>query len=412
MKILIVDDEKNKAQKLIRYLMESCDIQRDDIIFVQCSKQARQELKNTYFNLLILDVVLPFMPEDDPHESVSVELLEEIHVQGNLIKPRQIIGLTAYDNLSEAVTEKFTNALWTIIKYDQTCDDWLLRVKKCILYISNCINEVQNINYKIDLCVVVALHDPELQAILNLDWNWEPAEPIDDSTFVHYGNFLSNQINYRVAAVAAPRMGMLSTAILSSTLINILRPKFLVMAGICAGIKNKINIGDIIFADSCWDWQSGKRVSDGINSKFSISPHQLAVPQYVCTRVKELENDLLVWSNIRKKWPNPPNTILQLKTGPIASGSAVLADNQVVETIKDQHRNLLGIEMEVYGLYAAAFASSRLKPTTFAMKSVCDYADESKCDDFQKYAAYTSASAIKEFFERYMTDIINHAGRF
>jgi hypothetical protein len=47
------------------------------------------------------------------------------------------------------------------------------------------------------------------------------------------------------------------------------------MCGICAGVKGKVNIGDIVFADPVWDYQSGKFIKEDGVAKFSISPHQL-----------------------------------------------------------------------------------------------------------------------------------------
>lgn len=90
----------------------------------------------------------------------------------------------------------------------------------------------------------------------------------------------------------------------------------------------------------------------------------------------------------------------------LASGSAVLADSEALEDIKRQKRELIGIEMEVYGLYAAARAASSPRPSAFALKSVCDFADPDKKDAMQKFAAYTSASVMTELFERYGVDLI------
>jgi nucleoside phosphorylase len=64
-----------------------------------------------------------------------------------------------------------------------------------------------------------------------------------------------------------------------------------------------------------------------------------------------------------------------------------------------------GIEMEAYGLYAAAAQSGSPRPTAFALKSVCDFADEQKDDKWQAYAAYTSAEIFRTFAERYFTEI-------
>jgi nucleoside phosphorylase len=65
------------------------------------------------------------------------------------------------------------------------------------------------------------------------------------------------------------------------------------------------------------------------------------------------------------------------------------------------HRELIGVEMEIYGLYAAANNSSNPRPKVFALKSVCDFADSEKDDKAHKYAAYTSARVLEALMERY-----------
>ncbi|TGD94956.1 hypothetical protein EU555_30015 [Methylobacterium nonmethylotrophicum] len=180
------------------------------------------------------------------------------------------------------------------------------------------------------------------------------------------------------------------------------RPRFIVMAGICAGVEGKVNYGDVILADPTWDYQSGKRVKDKEVTSFSIAPKQISAPNIVTSRVELLRRDASVWSDIKRGWQSAPQHDLRLVVGPLASGSAVLADGQAVQDIKLQHRNLVGIEMEAYGLYDAAAYAPNPQPNAIAFKSVCDFADPDKKDSWQAYASYTSAQTVRVFFERYM----------
>ena len=128
------------------------------------------------------------------------------------------------------------------------------------------------------------------------------------------------------------------------------------MTGICAGIKEQCELGDIVFASSAWDWQSGKStVEDGV-SKFLIEPHQIQVSSFVTARIMELRNNDSLFAEIRQKWPSDkPNTPLKLRVGPVVSGSSVFANTDQVEQVVEQHRKLAGIDMEIYGVYASAF---------------------------------------------------------
>ena len=79
-----------------------------------------------------------------------------------------------------------------------------------------------------------------------------------------------------------------------------------------------------------------------------------------------------------------------------------LSAKQLAERAKkggpEAERDLL----EVYGLFGAADDAPVPSPKAFALKSVCDFADEHKNDDLQSYAAYTSARALQVFMETYL----------
>ena len=47
--------------------------------------------------------------------------------------------------------------------------------------------------------------------------------------------------------------------------------------------------------------------------------------------------------------------------------------------------------MEAYGVCAAANIAVELPPKVLILKSVCDFADVEKNDDWQDYASFTSA---------------------
>lgn len=93
-----------------------------------------------------------------------------------------------------------------------------------------------------------------------------------------------------------------------------------------------------------------------------------------------------------------------MHVGPIASGAAVLADGLTAVNIRGQHRELLGIEMETYGVYVAAEEAPSPRPSYFSLKSVVDFADGKKNDKYQRYASYTSAKALKYFTENYLLE--------
>ena len=90
--------------------------------------------------------------------------------------------------------------------------------------------------------------------------------------------------------------------------------------------------------------------------------------------------------------------------GSVVSGAAVVTDSEIVKDIlKEQSRDILAVEMEIYGMYYAANWAIKPRPRYLALKSISDFADEKKSDDYHQYASYTSAKIFeilaKEYFE-------------
>lgn len=400
MKILIVDDTLKRYARLLPKLQE-LEVQRSDIDLVSSISDARVKLENYRYDLLILDILVPEWPESDESSQYSIDLLTELHLGDDLIKPRQIVGITGDLSGMATASRQFQEYTWVVVEYSASNDEWVNRIIKCVSYLKQSSSvPLEENTYHTDLAIICALEKPELEEVLKLPWNWQSPRPINDLVFVHDGHLVSNGRTIRVSACFAPRMGMVASALHAATMISALRPKIIAMCGICAGVRSKTKIGDIILADPAWDFQSGKRVKDGSSTKFSIAPHQLPIAAKIRTHVEQLRGDRTSLAEIYTKFgsdaPNAPSIVI----GPLASGSAVLADGQIIEDIKLQHRELVGVEMEAYGVYAAAHAASP-QPLYFALKSVCDFADPDKADNGQRFAAYTSASVLQLLMERY-----------
>jgi nucleoside phosphorylase len=204
-------------------------------------------------------------------------------------------------------------------------------------------------------------------------------------------------------------MGMVSTALLSQTLISQFSPKAIAMTGICAGVEGKVKGGDILFADPVWDYQSGKLVAaPGGGTMLKIDPTQHQADPVVKSNVENLFNEeLMIQIYKGYKGDKSQLQVPNLLVGPVASGSMVLSDGQTMKKIQDQHRKLIGVEMEVFGLYAAAHCAPNPRPAVFALKSVCDFGDPEKNDIYQQYASYTSAKALQILMESKASAIIS-----
>ena len=225
--------------------------------------------------------------------------------------------------------------------------------------------------------------------------------------FVRDGHVEVDGQTLSVCVTAVNRMGMVATALRASSLIETLRPRLLAMTGICAGVRGKVRIGDVLFADPAWDFQSGRRVREHGNPRLAIRPHHLPAPQRIRSLFEQLRDDRDALARMVADFPGDAPAISRIVPGPVASGSAVLADGEIIQEIKDeQHQELTGVDMEIYGLYAAAHSADSTQPLFFALKGVCDYADPDKEDVDQHYAAYASARVLQLLIERYGRQLV------
>jgi nucleoside phosphorylase len=351
---------------------------------------------------------LPEVLEEDPSLDVVKLLLEDLQDDRlELQKPKLMVGFSAYESYIAEVQTLQAFESMVFHHYDENADSWLHGILNCVKYLINLESGKKAEVETVDLCIIAALYTPEFTSVLDLPWSWGEPELLDQCTSIRRGSFTSSNKTYSVVAAHSLRMGMVAATILATKLISLCRPRFLVMPGICAGVPGKTNYGDILLANPSWDYQCGKRLTNEDGSQFYIAPHQLHVSEWVEVRALQLSRTSGLLAKIKNDWPaDKPDTELRLHSGPVGCGSAVLADYAIVEDIiENQQRTLLGIEMEIYGVYSAANSSPEPKPITFSMKSVCDHADNQKNDKYQKYAAYTSAQAIRVFFESYMSDI-------
>ncbi|MCA0301880.1 MAG: histidine kinase [Proteobacteria bacterium] len=400
-RILIVEDETEKLGKIMDVIGSTKDSHLIRCSEVRDAMGARRLLEREQYDLLIVDLRIPNRIGEPAEAAQGAELLREVCARDKYHRPYHIIGITAYSESYESSFELFSDQVWAILRYDIKEDGWARQLRNKLSYLlssKQLLRFSDGKTYETDLAIITAL-DSELAAVRRLPADWQEHKVPHDSTRYFTGVFSSASRNISVVAAAAPRMGMAMSAVLASKLITNFRPRYLCMCGIAAGVKGRTNLGDILAVDPSWDWGSGKRLVDKDGKAcFSPAPNQLPLEPRIRDRLKAYVDRTSVLHDIQKAWPGAEvGHALRLHVGPVASGAAVLADPNVVGSVKDQQRQLIGIEMEVYGVLTATENCGEPRPIGFALKSVCDFGDAEKSDDFQPYAAYTSAQFLYKF---------------
>lgn len=406
--ILIVEDSAEKASIIRDFIctLEYVDANKIDV--VTDARTARERLGQKSFHLLILDVQIPKVFGGDlPTKDGGIELLASLSKSGRVNLPLHVIGLTAYDDAIDLAAAPFAEQLWGLLKYTQDGDGWRRQLRTKIDYLTSAIQaSTFNARYMFDVAIVTALLDPEFAAIKRLDYNWEPLSLKDDITEYQVGSVLRDTKTLKIVAASAAQMGMAASAVLASKIIYRFRPRIIAMTGITAGIKDKANIGDVLAADSSWDYGSGKFVAKGKTRQFLPDPRQVDISGALQEQLLALSQRQEVFDQIKREWPgSKPEESLKLVVGPLPSGAAVVADPLVVKQLKDRNRKMIGLDMEGYSIFLAAKYASKPYPEPLVIKSVTDFADESKgeLDHLRPYAAFTSAKTL-DFIIRNLFD--------
>lgn len=398
--ILLLEDDPAKKGKLLSLLQEKGLFGRLDVAI--CTNQALGLIEERpQYDLLIADVVVPADFTGDKDERNCIDFFNSIDetISPNK-KPLYSLPISASQNLNGSAHEFFRCRPWGILQYSENNDDCLNALQSIAEWILNDKTQRDQRN-QCDVFILTALSHPEYSAIEQLDFDWGPLEPLDRTQLIRYGTLKVGERTVRIGAAFCARMGTVAAATLTTKAALRLNPRLIIMAGICAGLEGKAEIGDVIAADVSWDWQSGKYIDKNGEEVFESSPHHINIDEELRNNLIIFKRDASFWSSLSILAKQYSLSAPKLVTAPMATGSSVLADVRVSERIRAvQHRNVTGLDMETYGVYAAA-ASTITDVDFISLKSVCDNGDKKKDDKFQEYASTVSAKAVEQFIRHY-----------
>ena len=403
---MLLEDDPSKKNRLLALLHERKDLFAR-VETALCTADAIRLMTERTFDLLIADVVVPSELGGDRSEGNCIAMFEQIDDGvGDLHRPAYALPMSASSELTASAHEFFRGRPWGILQYTDVSDDCLFSVEKVANYVLRQKAHLPQ-DAGCDVLLMTALMEPEFTALETLPLAMEPLEPLDDSHMVRHAKFDVGGRPIRIAAAFCPRMGPVAAAILATKAMLKLKPRLVIMAGICAGIPGRANVGDVVAAEISWDWQSGKYIDKLGSEAFEIAPHQLVLDDRSRNQLILLKRDVGFWNSLamaagKYKLPAP-----HLVLGPMATGASVLADARVAERIKSsQHKNVVGLDMETYGVFAAV-NSCDPSAKVISMKAVCDKGDMKKDDEYQEYAAGVSAAAVMRFLEKYSLPLLD-----
>ncbi len=241
-------------------------------------------------------------------------------------------------------------------------------------------------SHKNTIVVLTAL-DEELDYLYEeAEINWVGLKVSQDGLSYRRGQITGDT---DIFAASARSMGMIATAILATKAFTEWRPTVAAMIGICAGRKDKgVSIGDIVVSNQCFHYQFGSFEKGNIRRELRVENTEAQVIDVV----EHLSRRTRLLAEIQESPPRgfkKPKTILQCHVGPMASADLVVKDVSKFGEAIEADRKTVAVDMESYAfMRAARLANIRW---SFVIKSVSDFADIDKDDEFREYAKYTAA---------------------
>lgn len=401
-RVLIVEDNPGKAREVRDLLIEDEGLDDQDLEFAADVKSALSLLAGARYDLLVLDVAIPQREGGEVLRDGGLRLLEEVQRRKKFNVPTQIVAVTAFDEILLNTRENFERSGVLLVKYDAGDPDWKRTLRSIVARMLEEIESRADVGaeFRSDACVVCALADPELAAMLNLPYDWHELAHAGDPCSYWEGTVVLNGQKRRVIAAAASEMGQAASAVMASKMIEIFRPRMIAMVGIAAGIPGRVELGDVVVADPTWEYAAGKLVNSVVGTEFEQLPRQLALDPFLRQRVEKICLDPLLAAQCRTEYPSaPPDGEPVVHRGALATGPYVVASEEYRNRLNDQHRKLLAIDMEMYGVYVAGELAREPRPTVLGVKGICDFADSNKSDSCQHYAAFMAAHVFRLILE-------------
>lgn len=395
--ILLVEDSDDKARLVGEAIAAVSAAAARGVERRATIVDAFAAMQQRHYDVLILDLQVPMRAGEEPAQDGGLRLLDLLQ-RGRANYPDHVVGLTAYDELVALHETHFRSELMYLVKYDRSSNTWSDAIGRKILAVERSKAPSSDGGYDYDVAVITALHRVEMEAVLAWPVAWTELTAAGDDSVYHRAEVARDGGHrpLRVVAAAALDMGMPAATALAMKMAITFRPRYLAMAGIAAGVG--CGPGDILVADSAWDYGSGKYRETGDGAReFLPAPTHVSVHPRLRARLVEFASRDQVRRDIQARWPGAwLQHQLEVKVGPIGSGAAVIDSAVMVEEVKGQHRKVIGIEMETFGVFTAARACPAPRPQVLSIKSVSDFGAQ-KTDDYQRLAAFTSAQFLLEF---------------
>lgn len=288
-----------------------------------------------------------------------------------------------------------------------------LSLENCVQSYSSIAQRIIDIFYNEEIARIESL-PPDVLIITAIDVELAAIKRvlgIDDNTAA---NKVNNNLNVwdtkiicadaseiKCAVAILGEAGIPNAASVTSTLINALQPKNIIMLGIAGGMPDKFELGDVVFAELIIGYEGAALIADNqvelrpkhYNLRISIRQD---INAYIGSndQLRERLTDAREFHNIKIHNQDAKPQTITPKLATIASGNKLFKDEIKFNELKSLHGKVAVVEMEGEGVFAACEQSDT---PVLMIRGISDNGNDKKNDDFHKIAAITAAIVTKDF---------------
>lgn len=197
---------------------------------------------------------------------------------------------------------------------------------------------------------------------------------------------------YRIVVKSLRSAGNTTASLATSRAIQEWKPKYVILVGVAVGISPKIELGDILIADSVINFGTHKSLKSAPFLRTdTVRPSQTllsTIEQYM------IEDDS--WRRLLQ-FPKLAKRKLGVHFGPVLSGDKLFMSESEFQKLKVDLPHILGADMEAWGVIEAGLAMQAQQTDVLIVRSISDYADRTKDDTWIGYAADIAASFVMGF---------------
>lgn len=373
MRILIIEDEDVKYEAFVEAFTEN-GITSDMIVRIDNLFDLLKHSGNLgNYDLCLIDFFLPFRSGENEPQNCMQDVLQTLDASDMSEIP--VLAITRY--ASDPNFDDSNAKSRGILAYDfDKKEIWKVAVQSFLAKARG--------KHKYDFIGVLAL-EAERQG-----FNRIPGIQVTKKKVAGLDAW-EVRIDYlRGCLFCLPKMGLVDAAIATSKIMENFSPKVAFMSGICGG-SSDTEMGQLLVTDFCWEYQSGKWIADG----FQSDAYQEGISESLKTDLSMFfKNNPNILSELEQNITgiDRPSKMKRPEMAIFSSGSAVVASKKQMEKIKEQHRKVKGIDMEIFAFHRCMnLIGGEIQ--SFSCKVVVDKADEQKDDRLHSYGCALSAAA-------------------